>query len=326
MFADTGIDRPEVAALIEAFPEQAIDFFGAIKSRAYDAQVRDLIQAMGLEQISKRLATNPAAAQLGRPDFRIETLRGIGAELLAEQRHIQELHLARQYNPQHDQPQHAPQQFPAEATGSGSTGSGSTGSGFTQFPLDRPPQPPAPAARSPLGDWHGERRSPQSNGTSLPVPSEHHPVERALHHTQTVTSGNNGGKFDANWSSTLVLAPPPPASLYRHGRFLTAPAAASPPPVQPMSTTDAGPLPAAVRSPLESLLAQGCRVGLEFATPRQFRANAWRCWGTVDPEPAATAIAQVAACLAEHPHAYIRLVAIDPHRKQRLREIIIQRP
>lgn len=303
MLADTGIDRPEVAALIEAFPEQAIDFFGAIKSRAYDAQVRDLIQAIGVEQISKRLATNPAAAQLGRPDFRLETLRAIGAELLAEQHHIQELHLAQQYNPHHDSGE------PSRRAG-----------------LDRPSPAPDPTARSPLGDWHGERRSPQANGQSLPDFLGNYPPDRAFRHPQPVTSGNNGGKSDTNRGSTLVLAPHPPASLYRYGRFLPAVAEPSPAPAQPVPTPGATPLPETVRSPLESLLAQGCRGGIEVATPRQFRANAWRCWGTVNPEPAATAIAQVAACLAEHPHDYIRLVAIDPHRKQRLREIIIQRP
>ncbi len=327
MFADTGIDRPDVAALIGAFPEQAIDFFGAIKSRAYDAQVRDLIASMGVEQISKRLATNPAAASLGRPDFRLETLRAIGTELLAEQQHIQELHLAQQYNPHH-----APSDA-ADSAAAGSSAAGSDGaangvaSGWASSThLDHSPQPPAPAIRSPLGDWNGEGRSPQGNGTPTPPPSTNQRADRAFRHTQTVTSGNNGGKSDTNRSTHLVLAPPPPESLYRHGRFLAAPAEPAPSPAPPLPTADAAPLPAAVRSPLDSLLAQGCRVGIEFANPRQFRANAWRCWSTVDPEPADMAIAQVAACLATHPHAYIRLVAIDPHRKQRLREIIIQRP
>ena len=77
---------------------------------------------------------------------------------------------------------------------------------------------------------------------------------------------------------------------------------------------------------VQSLLSQGCRLGVEYADTRRFRTNAWQTCPLLDTNNLEEAIAYIEACLSDHPSKYIRLTGIDPKAKQRISETIIRRP
>jgi len=77
---------------------------------------------------------------------------------------------------------------------------------------------------------------------------------------------------------------------------------------------------------VRQLLAQGYKIGTEHVDQRRFRTGSWQSCTPIDTRSESEAIAALAACLAEHEGEYVRLFGIDPKRKQRVLETIIQRP
>jgi hypothetical protein len=53
--APTTWGRGPLEQLVDTFPQQAIDFYGALRARIYDEQVRALIHDVGLERVSQRV-------------------------------------------------------------------------------------------------------------------------------------------------------------------------------------------------------------------------------------------------------------------------------
>ncbi|MBW4695542.1 MAG: ribulose bisphosphate carboxylase small subunit [Lyngbya sp. HA4199-MV5] len=99
IFEADGVQRSAVETLVDTFPEQSIDFYGAIRSRLYDEQVKALIQEVGLDRISQRVVNSDQSAPIFRkPNFNLPHLLEVGQQLVAEQRRIQEMGLAEQYN------------------------------------------------------------------------------------------------------------------------------------------------------------------------------------------------------------------------------------
>ena len=45
--------REQIEVLVDTFPSQSIDFFGALRSRVYDNAVREYIEQQGLEKLAK---------------------------------------------------------------------------------------------------------------------------------------------------------------------------------------------------------------------------------------------------------------------------------
>ncbi len=93
------VARKDVIQLVETFPNQAIDFYSALRSRLYDEQIRDFIQSVGLEKISRRVA-NPKdpLPEFRKPNFSLSHLIEVGQEIVREQKRIQELRLSEEYN------------------------------------------------------------------------------------------------------------------------------------------------------------------------------------------------------------------------------------
>jgi ribulose bisphosphate carboxylase small subunit len=85
-----------------------------------------------------------------------------------------------------------------------------------------------------------------------------------------------------------------------------------------------GTMPEGAIAELERLLTSNHRVGIEYVDERRFRTGAWQCYGTFK-STLDVAIAGLKACIAEHPHAYVRIVGINPERR-RVTETIVQRP
>jgi ribulose bisphosphate carboxylase small subunit len=99
IFQTDRVSESDVAQFIDHFPEQSIDFFGAVRSRLYDLQVRDLIQAIGVDHVSARVVNGTQALpEFHPPDCNLAKLLEVGEAMRREQRRIQELRLVEQYN------------------------------------------------------------------------------------------------------------------------------------------------------------------------------------------------------------------------------------
>ncbi|MGL5835317.1 MAG: ribulose bisphosphate carboxylase small subunit, partial [Waterburya sp.] len=74
---------------------------------------------------------------------------------------------------------------------------------------------------------------------------------------------------------------------------------------------------------INSLIAQGCSIGIERANKRRFKTKSWLTIGQVSGNQVFNAIEQAAA---EYPGEYIRVIGVDAEAKKRVAEIIVQRP
>jgi len=78
---------------------------------------------------------------------------------------------------------------------------------------------------------------------------------------------------------------------------------------------------------VRQLLAQGYRVGAEYADERRYRTSSWQsCTGISEASHESSVLSAIQACLKEHQGGYVRLVGIDTKVKRRISEVIIQRP
>ena len=53
IFKDDNLTRGDVEYIVDTFPGQSIDFFGALRARVYDSAVREFIESKGLEGLGK---------------------------------------------------------------------------------------------------------------------------------------------------------------------------------------------------------------------------------------------------------------------------------
>ncbi|TAD80436.1 MAG: AAA family ATPase [Oscillatoriales cyanobacterium] len=309
MFEGLGLPDRAVGSLVDQFPGQSVDFFGAMKSRVYDDLVRQFIQDTGLAQVSNRLLkSREALPQFAEPRPTLEQLEAIGQALVNEQDRIRELHLAAAYNP-HNQPHNQPQNQPHGQTHEihGQT------HGQTIEASDR-------AAVGPAQNGNGQVETNGLQGRSRPYsaepqPSAPEPAVATHTHTQPIAPEP---KISSVPRPKLEPELPPlsgnpdlEAKLeYRSGQ--------RPKLVQPLGPT--------IRSQLVPIVNNGYRLGIEVADKRHYNANSWQCYGTAEPHQETEAIGKLEICLAENLDCYVRLVAIDPDRKQRIREVIVQRP
>lgn len=58
IFQADGVAPTQIETLVDTFPDQAIDFYGALRSRLYDEQIYHLIQTVGLDRISLRVVNS----------------------------------------------------------------------------------------------------------------------------------------------------------------------------------------------------------------------------------------------------------------------------
>ena len=98
IFAADRLPQTAVEQLIQAFPQQSIDFFSALRSRVYDGQVRDFIRHIGLEKVSSILVNqrNRTLTSSSQP-VSLPRLMELGQQMVAEQGRLQGSHLAREY-------------------------------------------------------------------------------------------------------------------------------------------------------------------------------------------------------------------------------------
>ncbi len=76
---------------------------------------------------------------------------------------------------------------------------------------------------------------------------------------------------------------------------------------------------------INSLVAQGCSIGIERASKRRFKTKSWLTVGQV-AGGSNKVFDAIEKTMAEYPNEYVRIVAADNHVKRRMAEIIVQRP
>nr|PNR30757.1 hypothetical protein PHYPA_027073 [Physcomitrium patens] len=88
----------DVAKLVDQFPGQSIDFFGALRARVYDDEVRKWIAKVGIENIGRNLVNSkdgPPTFQ--KPAMTIDKLMEYGNLLVQEQQNVKRVQLADKY-------------------------------------------------------------------------------------------------------------------------------------------------------------------------------------------------------------------------------------
>jgi carbon dioxide concentrating mechanism protein CcmM len=77
---------------------------------------------------------------------------------------------------------------------------------------------------------------------------------------------------------------------------------------------------------VRQLLAQGFRIGTEFADARRYRATSWTSGPSYQGARDNEAIALLTNLVAEHENDYVRLIGIDTTARRRVTELVIHKP
>ncbi|KAD4586045.1 hypothetical protein E3N88_23646 [Mikania micrantha] len=98
IFRTDGISKEDVTKLVDTFPGQSIDFFGALRARVYDDEVRKWISGVGVEAIGKKLVNSrEGPPSFEQPKITIEKLLEYGNMLVQEQENVKRVQLAETY-------------------------------------------------------------------------------------------------------------------------------------------------------------------------------------------------------------------------------------
>ena len=98
IFEPDGLSPQDVAMMVDTFPTQAIDFFGAVRAQIYNEQIRDFIYSVGLENVSRSVVNTTTPPSFRKPDFSLSHLLEVGHRLVGEQRRVDDMRLANEYN------------------------------------------------------------------------------------------------------------------------------------------------------------------------------------------------------------------------------------
>lgn len=98
IFRIDNVPREDIAKLVDNFPGQSIDFFGAVRARVYDDEVRKFLASIGVENIGKRLVNSLEAPPVfEQPKMTLEKLLEYGQMLVQEQENVKRVQLADKY-------------------------------------------------------------------------------------------------------------------------------------------------------------------------------------------------------------------------------------
>eukprot|EP01024_Parvocaulis_polyphysoides_P037375 TRINITY_DN332_c1_g1_i1.p1 TRINITY_DN332_c1_g1~~TRINITY_DN332_c1_g1_i1.p1 ORF type:complete len:409 (-),score=75.32 TRINITY_DN332_c1_g1_i1:647-1873(-) len=98
IFAEDNISRSDVETVVDTFPGQSIDFFGALRSRVYDDAIRTWIRSTGIENLGKKLVNSvEGPVSFGSPDMTLEVLLKYGQAVVEEQENVKRVQLADAY-------------------------------------------------------------------------------------------------------------------------------------------------------------------------------------------------------------------------------------
>ncbi|KAJ7520340.1 hypothetical protein O6H91_19G001800 [Diphasiastrum complanatum] len=98
IFKADNVHPTDVVKLVDTFPGQSIDFFGALRARVYDDEVRKWIASVGVEQIGSKLVNSKEGPpQFQKPAMAIEKLLEYGYMLVKEQENVKRVQLSDKY-------------------------------------------------------------------------------------------------------------------------------------------------------------------------------------------------------------------------------------
>ncbi|XP_059456256.1 ribulose bisphosphate carboxylase/oxygenase activase 1, chloroplastic-like [Corylus avellana] len=101
MYEKDGISRDDVIRIVDKFPNQALDFYGALRSRTYDKSISKWIDDIGgVEKLGDKLLRRKKNEKLPvftPPKQTPEALLESGCSLLKEQQLVMESKLSKEY-------------------------------------------------------------------------------------------------------------------------------------------------------------------------------------------------------------------------------------
>ncbi|GLT75442.1 hypothetical protein SLA2020_471670 [Shorea laevis] len=98
IFRSDNVADDEIVKLVDTFPGQSIDFFGAVRARVYDDEVRKWIGNVGVDTVGKKLVNSKEGPPtFEQPKMTIEKLLEYGNMLVAEQDNVKRVQLADKY-------------------------------------------------------------------------------------------------------------------------------------------------------------------------------------------------------------------------------------
>ncbi|XP_058748133.1 ribulose bisphosphate carboxylase/oxygenase activase 2, chloroplastic-like [Vicia villosa] len=98
IFRHDNVPEEDVVKIVDTFPGQSIDFFGALRARVYDDEVRKWISSVGIEAIGKKLVNSKEGPPtFDQPKMTLEKLLEYGNMLVQEQENVKRVQLADKY-------------------------------------------------------------------------------------------------------------------------------------------------------------------------------------------------------------------------------------
>ncbi|KAK3231879.1 hypothetical protein Dsin_003760 [Dipteronia sinensis] len=98
IFRHDNVADDELIKLVDTFPGQSIDFFGALRARVYDDEVRKWISGIGVDSIGKNLVNSKdGPPTFEQPKMTIDKLLEYGNMLVQEQENVKRVQLADKY-------------------------------------------------------------------------------------------------------------------------------------------------------------------------------------------------------------------------------------
>ncbi|KAG9454587.1 hypothetical protein H6P81_007491 [Aristolochia fimbriata] len=98
IFRADNVPKDDIVKLVDTFPGQSIDFFGALRARVYDDEVRKWIEGVGVNQIGKKLVNSKEGPPtFEKPKMTVQKLLEYGQMLVKEQENVKRVQLAEKY-------------------------------------------------------------------------------------------------------------------------------------------------------------------------------------------------------------------------------------
>nr|ANH11446.1 Rubisco activase alpha isoform [Oryza australiensis] len=98
IFRTDNVPDEDIVKIVDSFPGQSIDFFGALRARVYDDEVRKWVSDTGVENIGKKLVNSrEGPPEFEQPKMTIDKLMEYGHMLVREQENVKRVQLADKY-------------------------------------------------------------------------------------------------------------------------------------------------------------------------------------------------------------------------------------
>jgi len=99
IYSEDGLSESQITQLVDNFATQAVDFFGALRSRIYDEQIRQFIHQVGYNKVSSAVVNSVDGPPIfKKPDFSLSRLIEFGSLMAQEQQRVQSSRLVEEYN------------------------------------------------------------------------------------------------------------------------------------------------------------------------------------------------------------------------------------